>query len=123
MSVCLNNKSRILLNRIFADSFELRQQCEFFDRRTLVSAATYNNSLFVVLSYERVGILAVSEINEAIDRQVVSQTLSALQSSAASLSHVFSDNADHYQQLLATVKSEKAQVEISLCVSAVSNRM
>jgi len=70
---------------------------------------------------QRVGILAVSEINEAIDRQVVSQTLSALQSSAASLSHVNSSNAVHYQQLLARVKSEKAQVEISMCVSAVSN--
>jgi len=70
---------------------------------------------------QRVGILAVSEINEAIDRQVVSQTLSALQSSAASLSHVNSSNAVHYQQLLARVKSEKAQVEISVCVSAVSN--
>jgi len=72
------------------------------------------NPLFVVLLYDHVGILAVSEINEAIDRQVVFQTLSALQSSAASLSHVFSDNADHYQQLLATVKSEKAQVELHL---------
>jgi len=57
-----------------------------------------------------IGILAVSEINEAIDRQVVSQTLSALQSSAASLSHVVDSNAEHYQQLLARVKSEKAQV-------------
>jgi len=69
----------------------------------------------------RVGILAVSEINEAIDRQVVSQTLAALQSSAASLSHVDSSNAMHYQQLLARIKSEKAQVETSMSVSAVSN--
>jgi len=67
----------------------------------------------------RVGILAVSEINEAIDRQVVSQTLAALQSSAASLSHVDSSNAMHYQQLLARIKSEKAQVETSMSVSAV----
>jgi len=70
---------------------------------------------------QHVGILAVSEINEAIDRQVVSQTLLALQSSAASLAHVECSNAAHYQQLLARIKSEKAQVEISLCVSAVSN--
>jgi len=69
----------------------------------------------------RVGILAVSEINESIDRQVVSQTLAALQSSAASLSHVDSSNAMHYQQLLARIKSEKAQVETSMSVSAVSN--
>jgi len=62
----------------------------------------------------------VSEINEAIDRQVVSQTLSALQSSAASLSHVDSSNALHYQQLLARVKSEKAQVETIMCVIAIS---
>ena len=57
-----------------------------------------------------IGILAVSEINEAVDRQVVSQTLSALQSSAASLSNVDASNAEHYQQLLSRVKSEKAQV-------------
>jgi len=57
-----------------------------------------------------VGILAVSEINEAIDRQVVNDTLSALQSTAASLSNVSSTNAVHYQRLLARVKSEKAQV-------------
>ena len=62
----------------------------------------------------------MSEINEAIDRQVVSQTLSALQSSAASLSHVDSSNALHYQQLLARVKSEKAQVETIMCVIAIS---
>jgi len=52
----------------------------------------------------------VSEINEAVDRAVVSETLSALQSTAASLSNVVADNAVHYQQLLARVKSEKAQV-------------
>lgn len=66
----------------------------------------------------------MSEINEAIDRQVVSQTLSALQSSAASLSNVIAGNADHYQQLLARVKSEKAQVGLTgMCVSAVSRRV
>ena len=53
----------------------------------------------------------MSDINEAVDRQVVSATLSALQSSAASLSSVIASNAVHYQQLLATVKSEKAQVD------------
>ena len=52
----------------------------------------------------------MNEINEAIDRQVVSETLSALQSSAASLSNVIASNAVHYQQLLARVKAEKAQV-------------
>ena len=52
----------------------------------------------------------MSEINEAVDRAVVSETLSALQSTAASLSNVVADNAVHYQQLLARVKSEKAQV-------------
>jgi len=61
----------------------------------------------------------VNEINEAIDRQVISETLSALQSSAASLSNVIDSNAVHYQQLLARVKAEKAQV-CGMCVTAVS---
>jgi len=52
----------------------------------------------------------VSEINEAVDRQVVSETLAALESSAASLSNVTASNAVHYQQLLSRVKSEKVQV-------------
>ena len=81
----------------------------FVNWHSIVDHISFNKQILYELNYY-VGILAVSEINEAIDRQVVYQTLSALQSSAASLSHVDAANAEHYQQLLARVKSEKAQV-------------
>jgi len=66
-----------------------------------------------------VGIQAVNEVNEAVDRRVVSDTLAALQSSAASLANVADGNAVHYQQLLARVKSEKAQVESHVSLTLV----
>ena len=60
--------------------------------------------------YAGSGIIAVSKINEAIDRKQSSETLAALLAPSAGLENVDSNEAIHYQQLLYRVKAEKVQV-------------
>jgi hypothetical protein len=56
------------------------------------------------------GIMAVSRINEAVDRKASAETLAALMAPSAGLRNVDSNEAVHYQQMLYRVKAEKAQV-------------
>lgn len=62
----------------------------------------------IVLSFAEV--VAIGKINEAVDRNVAKETMVCLKMPSANLRDIDDRQMHHYQQLLALVKAEKAEV-------------
>ena len=84
-----------------------KPRCLSSERRNTIGSALINCFTCVYT-----GIEAIKNINEAIDKGDVDETLAALQLPSAKLSNIDPLQAVHYQVLLAKEKDNKAEVRV-----------